>query len=164
MNIMNKKRATGFTLIELLISTSLFIILISLASGTFVNMLRIQRVSMSLSRSMNDISFVLEQMSREIRVGFGFGASTENVLRFTNSEGNSVSYKLVGDGIERCESGNCKILTAPDVKMDRLKFDLQGQNAGDSEAPRITIRLSVVGEKDIRINLQATTSSRITDT
>ena len=145
-------------------SLAIFIVLISLATGTFVNTIRLQRAATSLSSALNNSSFALEQMSREIRVGFGFGSSNENVLRFTNSDGESVSYRLSGSSIEYCNGGSCDLITAPDVEVETLKFDLQGQNPGDNEPPRVTVRISVLGDRGVKVNLQGTTSSRITDT
>ena len=159
---MNKEG--GFTLIELLIASGVFIILVSLASGAFIQTLRTQRVVTNLSASMNNVSFTMEQIAREVRTGFSFNTVGDSELNFTNSSAESVSYEVVEGGIQRCADGNCKILTAPDVNIDKMEFILQGASSGDNEPPRVTILFSVVGEKDIRVNMQTTISSRILDT
>jgi len=157
-------RSKGFTIIELIVSTGLFVVLVALASGSFIQALRTQRIVTSLSISMNDASFVIEQIAREVRVGFNFSGGG-NTLSFNDSVGNLVSYKLSGTSIERCEGGcSGNIITSPDVKIDNLEFIVQGNASGDGEPPRVTILLSVIGEKDIRVHLQTTISSRILDT
>lgn len=160
--MIRNSRSRGFTIIELLVSTGLFVVLVSLASGAFIQALRTQRIVTNLSISMNDVSFVIEQIAREVRIGLNFSGGG-NTLSFTNSDNNLVSYSLIGNGIQRCEGG-CKIITSPDVKIDRLEFIVKGQNSGDGLPPRVTILISVVGEKDIRVYLQTTISSRILDT
>ena len=160
--MIHNSRRRGFTIVELLVSMGLFVVLVSLASGSFIQALRTQRIVTNLSISMNDASFVVEQIAREVRVSFNFngGGSTFN---FTNPEGNSVSYSLINEGIQRCEGG-CEIITSPDVKIDNLEFILRGNAPTDGKPPRVTILVSIVGEKEIRVHLQTTISSRILDT
>ena len=156
------RSGAGFTLVELLISSGIFVILISLASGAFINALRTQRIITSLSEDMNNVSFTIEQIAREVRVGFLFSGGGDT-LRFTNSDAVNVSYSLSDGGIERCEENDCSIITAPDVEVESLEFILQGENQGDGEPPRVTILITVVGEKDIKVNMQTTISSRNLD-
>ena len=144
----------------LMIASSLFIVLISLASGAFINTLRTQRIITNLSESMNNISFAIEQISREVRVGFQFSGGGDT-LQFVNSSGDDVIYRLLDNSIERCENLSCKMITTPDVNVDNLEFIFQGEGADDGEPPRVTILISVIGEKDISVNLQTTISSRI---
>ena len=167
-----EKENGGFTLVELMIASGLFIILISIATGAFINTLRTQRIITNLSESLNNTSFAIEQIAREVRVGFGFeSGGDEDTLQFFNSSGNEVIYSLKnngdgngdGQGIERCESGECRMITAPEVNISNLKFILQGDSEGDGEPPRVTILISVMGEKGIKVNMQTTISSRILD-
>jgi len=160
-SISSKHNRDGFTIIELIISSALFVVLISLATGAFLQTLRTQKIVTDLSASMNDVSFVTEQISREVRTGFSFNSSG-NVLNFRNAKGDAVSYSLVSKSIQRCENGPCRTLTSSGVNIDRLTFILQGAGT-DGEPPRVTILMSVLGEQDIRINLQTTISSRILD-
>ena len=157
-------RSNGFTMIELLVSTGLFVVLISIASGSFIQALRTQRIVTNLSISMNDASFVIEQIAREIRVGFNFSTTNNGKnIKFNDPSGKLVEYRFVNEGIERCEGG-CKIITSPDVRIDNLKFILKGNASGDGLPPRVTILISVIGDKEIKIHLQTTISSRILDT
>ena len=163
------KFSSGFTLIELMIASGLYIILISIATGAFINTLRTQRIITDLSESLNNTSFAIEQIAREVRVGFDFEGEG-GTLEFTNSNGNGVIYELKNQtdsengGIWRCENGSdCEFMTAPEVNIDNLEFILMGSEPGDDKSPRITILISVVGEKNIRVDMQTTISSRILD-
>ncbi len=176
MRTINKN--SGFTLVELLVSSSLFVILIALATGTFIQALRAQRFVTNFSVSMDNAALSIEQMAREIRLGFSFNASGEiDTLNFINSTGDTVNYRrIVYDGGKAAGVGRCigsaavcsqdsdyEPITSPDVNVSNLKFILMGAQSGDGLPPRITILLSVTGEKSVNINLQTTVSSRILD-
>jgi prepilin-type N-terminal cleavage/methylation domain-containing protein len=163
----HSRRCGGFTLIELLVASGLFLVLVGLATGTFIQTLKTQRIITSLSESMNNVAFVMEQMSREIRVGFGFSGGAE-VLNLTNSNGEQITYRQIGNGIGRCvqegvepcADSEYEILTAPNVEIEGLNFILSGESPGDKKASRVTILLSVTGEKQIEVNLETTVSTR----
>jgi len=166
----SKKSGAGFTVMELLVSSSLFIILIAIASGAFIQTLRTQRTVTNLSASLNDVSFVIEQIAREVRTGSSFsGSASKDTLRFRDPDGIEIGYKHRGSQIGRCE-GACSLdsdydpLTAPDVNLSSATFILQGASSFDGEPPRVTILLSVEGESNIKINLQTTISARRLDT
>lgn len=158
----------GFTLIELIISFSVFVILVSLAAIIFTQTLRTQKVITDLNVAMNNVSFVTEQMAREIRTGTEFTDTSGEVelLQFTNAEGERVSYKKLDKSIGRCV-GDCGTdadyspITSPEAQIKNLKFILRGTERGDNAAPRITIITSVAGPKAIDINLQTTISGRV---
>ncbi len=165
---------SGFTLLELLIASSIFLILIALASGTFIQTLRTQRIITNLTESMNNAAFTIEQIAREVRLGFNFNDRTGEVdtLTFTNSDGDDISYKLItynggeSRGIGRCTGSGCTDyapITSPDVYVEKMSFVLKGAERGDGFPPRITILITVKGEKDIRVSLQTTISSRVID-
>jgi len=164
----NMKKQKGATIIELIISAGLFVILISLASTSFIQALRTQRIVTKLSASMNDVAFVTEKIAREVRVGFSISGGGGS-MDFINPDGDRIHYKFIGSGIGRCvnacaSDGTYKLLTSPDVEIDNLEFILQGTSSGDGEPPRVTIVTSIITENQIRINLQTTISSRILDT
>jgi len=175
-------RQKGFTLLEMLLAMGIFVILVSIASATFVQTLRTQRAVTSLNQSLNNAALVIEQMAREARTGSAFNdvSGEVSVLNFTNVNGEEVSYKMINgfaDGksfsaIGRCVGGpsvcqsdaNYKPLTAPSVAVDNLKFILQGTRAGDGFPPRIIVILSLKGGAGEKINLQTAVSARNLDT
>jgi len=74
-----QKMQRGFTLIELIVAFGIFAILITIASGSFVRSLRIQRVSLQLMAVNDNMAITLEQMMREMRTGYNFCTNTENL-------------------------------------------------------------------------------------
>ncbi|OGY57121.1 MAG: hypothetical protein A3D47_00420 [Candidatus Colwellbacteria bacterium RIFCSPHIGHO2_02_FULL_43_15] len=160
------KSLTGFTIIELMVATALFLVLVAVATGTFVQTLKIQRTITELAAANDNATQAVEQMSREIRTGFNFVGSTNTILKFVNYRSEQVNYKLIGNSISRC-AGSCQAdtdflpITAPEVKVEKLNFTTSGIDLTDNFPPRITITLSIPGPRGIKVNLQTTVSSRV---
>jgi len=160
------KSLTGFTIVELLVAMSLFLILVAVATGTFIQTLRTQRVITELTAANDNATQNIEQIAREIRTGFNFVDSTDNILKFVNYRSEQVSYKLINNSVTRCV-GSCvsdnefKPTTAPEVKVERLKFIISGKELTDEFPTRVTIILTVLGPKNIRVNLETTVTSRV---
>lgn len=170
----------AFTLVELLIAIGLFSIVITIAMGGFVRALRSQRQVVALIAANSNVSLVMEQMSREMRTGYYFCEATLATpcdsgnlnMSFLNGRGENVVYYL-----ENSESGNGRIfrkinagegsqLTADNVNIRNLKFDLFG-GVNDSNYPaRVVIRASVspagnsFNVSDVVTNIQTTVSTR----
>lgn len=165
-----KIQEKGFTMVELLVAMSLFMVFVVIASGSFVRALRTQRAVVSLIAANDNGSLSIEQMTREIRTGFGFSL-TGNDLNFTNANGTQITYRLNNSTniIEKGEEGdNFKPITATNVRINKLNFYLQGQLDGDGYPPRITIVINISPNiptiKNISTNFQTTVSARNLDT
>ena len=184
------QKQRGFTLLELLVASSLFIIIVTLASATFVRSLRSQREFIALTLAYANVTQAIEQIAREARTGYTFqGVGETGELNFTNYRDIAVSYKLLtrvynGKAIKligRCDKtpvniclddtseydsplDDYKYLTDPNVTITDLKFILRGTDEGDNEAPRITIVVKAVGPKDISIAFETSVAARIIDT
>lgn len=151
----------GFTIIELMVAMSLFVIVVGIASGTFVNALRTQRNVVGLMAANDNASLTLEQMSREIRTGSAF-VSAGSTLNFTNDEHELVQYALADGRIVR----NGAPLTAANVLVKYLSFILRGEAVGDGASTRVTIMLGVGSRgrlESLVTRLQTTVSARILD-
>ncbi len=183
MNSKNKSfnSGDGFTLIELLISLSLFVVLLSVAIGGFLQAVRIQRVVTELMSVNDNMSLIIEQMAREIRTGNNFQFSqNNNDLEFANSNNQSISYRLDQGSLERgegtvsggvCNDGSSPVngfcyvkLASDDISVtDFNVFGLQGNSPGPQ---RITIILSFTSNRgDVSslvkpIQIQTTISPR----
>lgn len=172
----------GYTLIELLVAVGLFLVVISIATGGFVNALRTQRQSASLVLANSNVSLVLEQISREMRTGANFVCSDGTTgggepitcssgLTFINASGDDVSYCPDGSGgIVRALSSNClggQKITSDGVQVNYLKFRIFGYTAADNFPARITISLGIspkgVGVSGNIMNLETTVSARFLD-
>lgn len=161
---MNQKKYNsqkGFTMIELLVAMSLFVIVISIASGIFVYSLRTQKALVDLLAVNDNASLVIEQMAREVRVGSNFSGGG-SVLNFISAFGEAVSYSLSDGAILR----KSQPITGSNVKVENLQFLLSGVGAGAPQT-RVTIILKV-GSRSPRLagfttDIQTTVSPRDLD-
>ncbi len=148
-------------MIELLVAVSLFVIVISIASGTFVQALRTQREVLALMAANDNASLALEQMVREIRTGREF-STTGLSLNFTNYLNETVTYDLNSETLQR----NSRAITAGNVAVTYLNFTLFGEGAADGRSTRVLINLGVSSKGGLRgfvTPLQTSISSRILD-
>lgn len=165
----NLKSNIGFTLIELLIAVTLFLVVITIASSTFIESLKSQRAAVELMAVNDNVSTTLELMTREIRTGTLFTVQPES-LEFTNADGKKVEYSFnhIDGTIEKSiDGGASEALTATNVLVRRLNFLGDGLEQGDGKQSRITISIEIGGKsknlQDITTKLQTTISPRTID-
>ena len=65
-------KAKGYTIIETMIAVSLFITIIMAGMGTLLNANLVHKKSQNMRSIMDNLSFVLEDMSRNIRTGYNY--------------------------------------------------------------------------------------------
>ena len=165
------KSKKGFTMIELLVAMTLFSFLMAVAAGGFVKAMRTQRAIVALMAVNDNASLTLEQMAREMRTGYHFKMISDTEIQFVSGYNELVSYRLNEDGaIERGITGASLVtdyekITADNVKVTNLRFELRGASYGDGMQPRITIAISVTSPNsflgNVSTNIQTTVSSRI---
>jgi len=169
----------GFTLIEILVATTVFSLALGAMSSLFVMSLQGQRSIFAQQNLVDNTRFALEQMSRQIRMArrdetgicTGSAGSTYSgggaSIIFIDPQSNCRTYDLSGGIIRmRLDTGQeFRNLTSNDINIERLDFDVRGQEATDGEQPRVTI---VIDAKDPNqhsagIILQTTISARSVD-
>jgi prepilin-type N-terminal cleavage/methylation domain-containing protein len=171
INQKNDSRQNGFTLIELLVAMSLFVIIVTIAVGSFISAMRTQRALVALMAVNDNASLAIEQMAREIRTGTDFptsGAACNNLdnLTFTNYLGNSVKYSVNKGALVKDDGTSLLVpITASNVNVKKLNFCVL--NRAGSNPPRITILLEVavsstsaIGVQGVATDLQTTISAR----
>ncbi len=163
-----QNKLLGFTLVELLVAMGLFLVVVILASGTFIKALRLERQAVDLIAMNDSASLALEQMAREIRTGTEFSSTNSDTLNFINASAEHIFYHLNVDLgiIERSENGGVpESLSALNVAVAKLAFITSGLPSNDDLSARITIALSVASRsknlQDIFTNLQTTISPRV---
>ncbi len=164
----------GFTLVELIVAVGLFLTIVAIAVGSFIQSLRAQRQISGLILAQSNVVLVLEQMTREIRTGFDFcsggnsSCSGPTELVFTNAFNETIDYRLNGVVIERGMGGVFGQITGRNVSIRYLNFILSGNESGDGWPPRITISVGVSGKEAgasaTVVRLQTTVSARTIDT
>lgn len=153
------KKRDGFTMGELIVAMSLFIIVITIASGTFVTSIRSQRDIVTSTSVNSNVTQALERMAREMRTGLDFGGTTASRANFTNAKNEEVNYKISGYSIVRCVGSDpsCEYIpiTADKIKINALKFTYSGASPA-----RITITIEVQGIRETVVSFQTTVSPR----
>ena len=154
----------GFTIIELIVAITIFIVVISISSSVFINSLKTQRAVLALMAANDNASLTIEQMSREIRTGSQFQANgSGDRLEFISAGGNPVFYQLQNNSIMR----NGEAITAGNVRVVYLIFNLLGETPDDRKSTLVTINLGVgavgKGLTDFITNIQTTTAVRLLD-
>jgi prepilin-type N-terminal cleavage/methylation domain-containing protein len=176
------KSRRGFTLIEIITAAGLFGILMTVVIGSFLLVLRAQRTILAEKRISENVNFAIEFMSRQMRVaardngscgtsGFTFTAAAASDVRFLNTDLECNRFFLADSAIRYFNSNLMPTATnltdAAVVRIDDLRFTLQGAGAADNEQPRIRIFIRASGATPdtarISLILQTTVSSRKLD-
>jgi prepilin-type N-terminal cleavage/methylation domain-containing protein len=75
----------GFTLIEMIVSLAIFTVVAVVAVGALLKIMDANKKSINLKTAINNMNFVLESMTREIRVGTKYYYSPNVNSSVTNS-------------------------------------------------------------------------------
>lgn len=157
MNFINHKikskrsRKAGFTLIEMLVAVFVFSVIMTIATGAIFSIVSANKTSQALKSVLDNMSSALDSMSRDIRYGGNYFASSEKEFSFEDRNGNPVIYVfdppnlssslLPDEAVFRCDGSisdrTCFRLTAPEVHVRKMSFYVKGEDAGDQSQPRL---------------------------
>ena len=154
--------AKGFTLIELIVAVGLFAVIMVLSAGAYYVIIGADRNAQSVSTGIDDVSFALEAMTRDIRTGYDYCGTDPGMpanpcptdhsqFAFRDNGGTVTTYSFgsqsdgaggtVGD-IEK----NGNPLTDPSINITSLAFYPQGTSpysaGNDTEQARVFIIVS----------------------
>ena len=146
MNKIINKKSRGFTLIEMLVAVALFSVVMVIAMGAILTVIDANRKAQTLSSVMTNLNFAVESMTRSIKTGVdpelsGSGkilTIDANDLSRNDFTRQKVRFSLDRTGgtgkIVRSIGGSLPVaITAPEVDVTSLSFDLNGQS--DSYIP-----------------------------
>ncbi|OGI70024.1 hypothetical protein A2824_03620 [Candidatus Nomurabacteria bacterium RIFCSPHIGHO2_01_FULL_42_16] len=153
----------GFTLVETMIAVTLFTILMTIGSGAVLNTSSIYRKTANLRAAVDNLSFVMEDMARNLRLGSEYTGS-DYIIDFKAVDGTPTSYIFDSNDNYKIKkqkgSGQFETLTLPEIEIDSSSgFELD--NTGQ---PMVTIRISgkvIYKDLESEINLQTTVSQRL---
>ncbi len=151
-----RKLVSGFTLIELIVAVGLFALVMTLASGAYLMMIGANRQAQALATGINNLSFALETMTRDIRTGSqycGGGSCVPGSFSFVDTDGQPVTYgfsnsaSVCGGSTTGCLTrevgvGTVSPLTDPSVNVSSVQFLTSGTSPSDSVQARVTIIVS----------------------
>ena len=172
----------GLTLIELLIAAAVFSIVFSVAMGTFVSAVKIQRYNLSHELMMDQVSYATEYIARALRMaqigetglcmpnGFTYFIHWYgDWVRFMNDEKDCIDFKRESNGVIMVCNTNlfgpgCVPLTSLDYYVTNFRFYGMGEALGeDDQQPRITFILEIEDRNlpdGPEIKIQTTVSQR----
>ncbi len=161
----------GFTLIEIIVSLAIFSVLVMIVGGVSVASLNLERKALNLKKVEENSRFVLELMSRELRVADPINTpdnvcpgSGGSFISFTHPVNGNIEYDLVNSQIVRRVNGVESAISNPDVEIASLLFCISGNLAGDRNQPKVSIVLRVraggLAGQATTFDLQTTVSER----
>jgi len=183
-----KSKTKGFSLIEILVAVAIFSMVMLVAVGALLTMIDANRKAQSTKSVMNNLSFALESMARNARLGTDFHCETD--LTPTNVEtpldcptggilfafegqfgvpgaGDQFVYIYNGTQIERSTDGGLNFIpvTASEVIIDDLTFYVAGSENGGQ--PRVVITIQGRAGLDERVQttfrIQTQATQRVID-
>jgi type II secretory pathway component PulJ len=184
--MINKNKA--FTLIEILVTTAIFVSIFGILSGLFFSALKIQRRSLSFQTLIKESSYIMEYMSRQLRMaqksdnGNDCTSPPDYKNYLVNPEGNSIKFRNYADEcwiffldlntnrLKVSRGGTEDFLTSADLKVLSFKVNLSGDVVAEDPnyQPKITLLLEIEGvgekaEEKPNIKVQTTVSQRNLD-
>jgi prepilin-type N-terminal cleavage/methylation domain-containing protein len=95
-----RTKHSGFTLIEVMVATALFVVVVTIGIGSILSVTRAHRYTSELRQGFDTLYFVMEDITRNVRLGTVFRSSDSPLPSFAQdfpvaSNGLSGSSKLV---------------------------------------------------------------------
>jgi|SRR3989344_787261 len=176
LKLKTKNYQNGFTIIEVLVSAFVFSIIALAVSGLFVQVLALERRVFTFQKIQENGLFIMELMSREIRVSqipLFNGANQDSLdctavlLMIDHPVNGRIIYTLNNNVLQRISIENDTTITtdlsSSVVAFSRLNFCIMGSNPTDGQQARVTILASIqnkTGQEILTTSLETTVSSR----
>jgi len=164
--ITRTKKQEGFSVIEMIVAVAVFAVALTVSLTGFLNVSNIQKKAESFRTINDNLNFTLETITRDIRTGSEYYLYSPSEIEFKSGENKGIIYRLSGSGqIERkiVDETDFLALTAPELKITKLLFDVRGVGLGDGLQPLVIILIKgTAGEEKGKseFNLQTTVSQR----
>jgi prepilin-type N-terminal cleavage/methylation domain-containing protein len=180
MQYKNKRRA--FTLVEMMVAIAVFSIVMVVAMSALLNVIDANNKARSIKTAINNISFALEGISKDMRMGTDYKCidnGNKETKCLPDGEGNiGVKYKTSRAGGEgfayyKFDSNNNKIwscldtigidcangdyfsaLTSKEVKIEKMVFYVQNTVTNLGKQPRVIITIQGKAGPDNKPQLQ----------
>ena len=138
---LNFKKA--FTLPEILVSLFIFSIAITLLIPIFINISRSYRAIAGFINAQNNLRFVLQSMTGEIKEGTDYQIQSKGSFSFINQDNQEVSYWLDNGVIQRSVNSTAYPLTDSRLRVSDFKVILHCPNNDSSCQPRVTFIIKI---------------------
>ena len=182
-----KIKTQGFTLVEILVAVVIFSVVVGIALQVFVLAVGSQRKILARQQILDQVSYVLEYMSRALRMAKkdlagnclatagsmnNYETDATNRIRFLNYNSKCQEFFLEGGQLKERKSLNGSAanfevalsLTSNTVNIPNFKIgpsDSWDQN--DNLQPSVTFFLDIEGKEGVKLQAQTTVSQRNLD-
>ena len=168
-------RQSGFTLIELLVAATVFTFVILSVSSLFTQALDLQRRASALQKIQDNAQYVIESISREVRVSTITSGNTDcnppdtittKTLSIKHPVNGDVTYaydRTSGIGVitrEVAGGGGPQPITSGDVDFTSFAFCVSGAGV-DGQQARVTMPMTITAVS-ARLSAQVTASLQTT--
>ncbi|MBI3888491.1 hypothetical protein HY311_01725 [Candidatus Nomurabacteria bacterium] len=184
------KKESGYTILETMIAISLFIVIVMAGMGALLNANLLSKKSQSMRSIMDNLSYVVEDMGRNLRTGYAYHCIADGNLTLTTplscASGGGISFKssLGGQWVyyigtyagkpgifKSVDGGVTFVQMNPDeVTLSAVSgFSVLGAEppAGDTQQPFVTIKLvgtiTLNATTTTTFSLQTSVSQRVID-
>lgn len=127
----------------------IFSLIVVIFSSTFISSSGLQKRAFNIQQVEENASYVLESMTKEIRVSRVSGPDTScpsspaSSLTIDHPVNGNIIYSLSGGDIHRNVNGQDTIVSSNTVEFTRLQFCILGTAVQDGKQPRVIILASV---------------------
>lgn len=188
MKIFKINKNRGYTIIETLIAVSIFLVIMTAGMSSLLTASSAHQKSQDVRSVMDSLTFVMEELSRNLRTGYNFTCTTGTnqfcgTITFENAFGDSLdasdnwSYKVEStDGgltyniSKSINNGSTWVqLNMSEVKLSSVSgFSILGPSAppADTQQPLVIIKLTgtiTYRNTTTPFSLQTSVSQRIID-
>lgn len=136
----------GFTLVELIVAIGLFSVVMTLSAGAYLIMINANRNAQAITTGINNLSFALDSMSRNIRTGTNYQCPSPSTFKFKDQASVVTEYSLTANKIQvKYDTAAPVDLTDSAVNVSVLAFDCLGvapESTGDKVQAHVTVRIS----------------------
>lgn len=166
----------GFTLLELMVALTIFIVVSIIAVSIFVTAVQNQRRQFLVQNLQDNARFILELISKEIRMNRGIETGTASELKILDQDGDRVRYKFENIGglnsltrIEKKNDGG----GAPQIgngeqgsPLNSSQINIEGKFyvvfGSATQQPKVTINMLLTpsGASQPQVRVQNTVTSR----
>jgi len=166
----------GFTLIEILVVVLIFSIIMGAVTSIFASALKLQRYNLSNQQLLSQTSYVMEYMSRAIRMarkdtmmscidGSNYYQENTSSIEFLTYHNECWKFYLEGTRLKVDKDGQSYYLISDDFIVNSFTIDVIGDVA-DNDQPKVEICLEIEGDvlgDNPKIQIQTTVSQRRLD-
>lgn len=156
----------GFTLVEVMISGFILALLVTVATGPFIDALRFQRGNLAVDEMTDNIQSILNSLDKEIRTGSNprlDESGVNDALEFTNQFDETVRYVQTGESLTKTVGGASTVYgQTQSFIFEQVSFEVTEADA--TTPPKVTVairgRVTSNNSNNETITLQSTTIPR----